>query len=733
MMKKSLMVGIWAVCGLFPSVVLGQEFALQTGWPDVNGQIRAMVLDTVTEVLYVGGSFTEVNGSPRIGLAAFDTGTGTVLPWSPSANGGVFAMAIHDGTLYIGGNFTELAGAPRGRLGAFDLATGQLKTWAPTVNAVVNSMLASADAVHVAGDLTQANGVTRNRVTAFHPISGDLLPWNPNVAGFVRTLIRDGSSILIGGTFTLVGGQARAMLAEVDDSMGALLPWNPAPNGGVASLLLHNGTVYCAGNFTSIGGAPRSSLAAIDRITGIPTSWAPSVTGAVNQMHIWNNELIIGGFLTQVEGLSNQHLASYSVVTGAFNTPPPSPSSTIYTMVVSGDALYIGGVFTLINPNTPRLRFAAWSLCQPTPWFTDADGDGLGDPNISQMSCTAPVGTVNNANDCDDSNELIGAPTTWYFDGDEDGHGDPLTTVLACSQPPGYVLLASDCDDANAEIQPNGPCDDGDPYSVADVLSGYPTCGCAGQTILVAAHVVLQGPYDPGTGLMSDDLRIAGLLPLSEPYTALGYDMVGLPMAGGDVIEPSVLTVTGPDAIVDWVILELREAISGTEPLAIRCALLQRDGDIVDVDGVSPVRMALTYGSYQLGVLHRNHIGVVTNSANGIYFEATAIDLSAPDVVMFGSVPRAPQGAIMLLRAGDTSFNDEVIYVGQDNDRDPILSFIGGSLPTGTATGYRLEDINMDGVIKYTGGGNDRDFILQTVGGTVPTNSRPHVFRRPTY
>ena len=51
----------------------------------------------------------------------------------------------------------------------------------------------------------------------------------------------------------------------------------------------------------------------------------------------------------------------------------------------------------------------------------------------------------------------------------------------------------------------------------------------------------------------------------------------------------SVTAVTGSDAIVDWVFVELRNA-SGNTVVDSRAALLQRDGDVVDVDGVSPLR-----------------------------------------------------------------------------------------------------------------------------------------------
>lgn len=74
---------------------------------------------------------------------------------------------------------------------------------------------------------------------------------------------------------------------------------------------------------------------------------------------------------------------------------------------------------------------------------------------------------------------------------------------------------------------------------------------------------------------------------------------------------------------------------------------------------------------------------------------------------------------------GDVNFNSIVKYVGNSNDRDPILVSIGGTTPTNTITGqYRVEDVNMDGTVKYTGANNDRDPILVTVGGTLPTSTR---------
>ena len=197
---------------------------------------------------------------------------------------------------------------------------------------------------------------------------------------------------------------------------------------------------------------------------------------------------------------------------------------------------------------------------------------------------------------------------------------------------------------------------------------------------------------------------------------------------GGETVNASVFSTTGNDAIVDWVLVELRSTINPSQVLATRSGLLQRDGDVTGPDGVSSLVVAASAGNYYVAVRHRNHLGIMTGAPVALSGSATNIDLRLPGTSVWGTQGRKDLGDGNQALWGGNVFRDGNVsllkYTGSGNDRDPILSAIGGNTPNAVVSGYMREDVNLSGQVRYTGTANDRDPILVNVGGTVPTNVR---------
>ncbi len=241
----------------------------------------------------------------------------------------------------------------------------------------------------------------------------------------------------------------------------------------------------------------------------------------------------------------------------------------------------------------------------------------------------------------------------------------------------------------------------------------------ASATVRLSPKLLLDGPYNSTTGLMNDALRTASLVPSTEPYTtSLGYAKVA--KGGGEVLGTGVLNTTGNNAIVDWVRVELRPVAQPTLVAASAQGVLQRDGDVLAANNTDPLTFRVGAGTYLVVVRHRNHLACMTASGVALSSTPLALDFTLSTTNTYGTNARKAINTVRALWAGNGLADAVVKYTGSGNDRDPILTTIGGSTPNATVSGYRTEDINLDGVVKYTGASNDRDPILVNVGSTTP-------------
>jgi len=115
-----------------------------------------------------------------------------------------------------------------------------------------------------------------------------------------------------------------------------------------------------------------------------------------------------------------------------------------------------------------------------TTWYEDADGDGYGNLDVTEIACDQPSGFASNDYDCDDTDGAVNRDAvevcdgvdndcdgqvdpddsadaaSWYDDADGDGFGDASgSATISCTGPSGTVDDNSDCDDSVFDVNPD--------------------------------------------------------------------------------------------------------------------------------------------------------------------------------------------------------------------------------------------------------------------------------------
>ena len=300
----------------------------------------------------------------------------------------------------------------------------------------------------------------------------------------------------------------------------------------------------------------------------------------------------------------------------------------------------------------------------------------------------------------------------------------PADITLGCNDPvpapdPSSVSVSDNCSDPSdifvtfvEDIVEGTGCDE----VIRRIYSATDTCGNEGlcvqfitrmapPQVQVSAMILLEASVDSTGSAMT--ATINSLLPSDQPYYMAPYGYTG----------PESCP-TFPPEIVDWVLMELRDPVT-MDVMSRRSALLKEDGNIVDLDGVSPVMFDVTPDWYYLAVCHRNHLDVITD---------LPIDMTGGTGSCNFSTEGNPNGMIEVsagtfaLMMGDVNGDHQVKYNGANNDKNEILGAVGLTTPNNIVAGYNRFDVNMDGVVKYNGANNDKNVILQEVGLTTPNN-----------
>ncbi|WP_203258289.1 hemagglutinin protein [Hyunsoonleella ulvae] len=235
----------------------------------------------------------------------------------------------------------------------------------------------------------------------------------------------------------------------------------------------------------------------------------------------------------------------------------------------------------------------------------------------------------------------------------------------------------------------------------------------------------LQGAsLSPNAGeenLMRDDLRIGGWLPVTSPYADALTCNASVFNTGGTFGSGSK-----NNNIVDWVYIELRDGTDNTSVVVGRSALLQRDGDIVDTDGISDLEIETEEGDYFVVVKHRNHLSIISNIVIALLRDVTTIvDFTdANNPITYGTNAQSTYGMpidILGMWGGNTDNGTTVRYLGSGNDinviKDIVLADSGNSSTSNLYffDTYNNADINLNATVRYQGTSNDSNIIKDIV------------------
>jgi hypothetical protein len=291
--------------------------------PSADARVKAIAVSGSS--VYVAGEFGLVNGQKRDSLARLDATSGAVSStFKHSILGKPYALAAGSGRLYLGGAITAVNGQARTRLAAFNLTTGSLDTtWRPTADDQVEALTATSDRIYVGGKFHKVNGTRGyDRLVALSPTSGGIVTsFKPRA-----TVITYGVAVGPGGVFAATGGQGGRAHSY---STSGTLRWTVAFDGDAQAVAVHGDTVYVGGHFDTACRTPRTGaqgvcldgaddrvkLAAYDVPSGKLLNWTANGNGIEGVLTMATNPslgaLAAGGAFTTVNGRSQKRFAQF--------------------------------------------------------------------------------------------------------------------------------------------------------------------------------------------------------------------------------------------------------------------------------------------------------------------------------------------------------------------------------------------------------------------------------------
>lgn len=390
----------------------------------VNGTGYATAV--VGDVAYVGGSFTTVRTqtgqtvASRANLAAFDLRTGRLITsFRADTNGAVRTLVSDGSALYVGGSFTTVNGTTRRRLARVDLVTGAVDTsFTADANSNVYSVAIGGGRLVMGGSFSSVNNVARQRAAVVNLTNGSLQGFNPTVNASINAveILPDGSKVFLGGNFTSVNGQARSRLIALDAASGATATPTFSPVDGHAIAL----DLSDDGRYLGAALAGAGNQGAYFDVSSGARRWRQRCDGDAQAVAIISDSMFTG-FHESCDGNTTRRIAANDARTNGARDLDFMPTFDRYwgAWGLDGNAggLVVAGDFTNVS-GVPAQGFAIFPPRGTTATETPVGGITLGS-SWAYRDTGTDLGTAWRAEGYDDAAWARGNAQLGYGDGDE--------------------------------------------------------------------------------------------------------------------------------------------------------------------------------------------------------------------------------------------------------------------------------------------------------------------------
>ncbi|PJZ44510.1 hypothetical protein [Leptospira brenneri] len=329
--------------------------------------------------LLIASNFTAANMMKRNNFVVFEEATGNPIEGTPFFDFQITSFHIKDNHLFVGGSFENINGIPRVGFAILDLPTYQLNQTNLNVSGTgspeIRSITSNENQIFFGGfGISSVSGQTRNALAAIDSNSLTLTNWNPDLgSNSASSLLVLNDLVYVGGIFTSMNGVAGSNNYRAVDTINGFVTSLPAssnyPNSEVAAQSHFAGKILIGGIFTTIGSLGSfSNMATYD--TTIQSYITPNpiyANATVSSITVSPEGIaMVGGSFSGLNGdTTSQFLAAFNANTYQVLDWKPNPNNIGHSSFYRNGKWYIGGDFNKVF-NKPFGGFYVSDLTEKT-------------------------------------------------------------------------------------------------------------------------------------------------------------------------------------------------------------------------------------------------------------------------------------------------------------------------------------------------------------------------------